>query len=40
MEGTQTLQFCFILGPIYCWKTKNFAKNQNFRKNYILKNIK
>ena len=25
-------------GPIYCWKTKNITKNQNFHKNCILSN--
>ena len=26
-------------GPMYRWKTKNIAKNQNFYENYILRNI-
>ena len=25
---------------MYRWKTKNITKNQNVRKNYILRNIK
>ena len=29
-----------FLGPIYPQKTKNVAKNQNFPRNYILRNIK
>ena len=27
-----------VWGPIYCWKTKNIAKNQDFCKNCILRN--
>ena len=40
MEGTESLQFCSILGPNSPLKNKNFAKNKNSRENYIYRNIK
>ena len=40
MERMQIYNFGPIWGPIYCRKTKNIALNQNFWKNYILRNMK
>ena len=40
MEGTQSLQFWSIFGPIYPRETKNIGKSQNFRRNYILRTIR
>ena len=36
MGSTQSLKFCSILALNLALKNNNVAKNQNFRKNYIL----
>ena len=39
MERTQSLQFSSILAPNLPLENKDIAENQNFCKNYILRNI-
>ena len=40
MELTERLQFWFILGPHLLLGNQTFAKNQDFCKTYIRRNIK
>ena len=39
-DAPKVYSFGPFWAPIYCRKTKNIAKNQNFSKSYILRNIK
>ena len=39
-DAPKVYSFGPFWSPIYCRKTKNIAKNQNFSKSYILRNIK